>query len=331
MALFDAAMSSRRAFLRACSLALLPLPVPAQQAQRPYVIGVLGVASATTYAAQAAAFRNALRNLGYVEGRNVVIELRWADGNASRLPELAAELVRLDPHVIVTSGPGNAVAKRTTSTIPIVMAVSFDAVASGLVASLAHPGGNITGSTSFGSDLNVKRLEWLRQAFPRLERVGLLIHRDTPARASTVEAMQEAGRTLKVEIVVVEAGGATDFDDAFAALAKARAGGLVVSDHTVLIAQAAEISRRATATRLPAIGPVEIADTGGLFAYGVDFALLWGRAAIFVDKILKGAKPAELPVERPTHFQAVVNLQAARALGVTVPQPLLLRADRVIQ
>jgi putative ABC transport system substrate-binding protein len=326
-------MISRRAFIRACGGALLAVPnaAPAQQAPRRYVIGVLGVASAATYAAQAAALRNGLRELGYVEGRNLATEFRWADGNASRLPALAAELVRLDPQVIVTSGPGNAVVKCATSSIPIVMAVSFDAVESGLVASLAHPGGNITGSTSFGSDLAVKRLEWLRQAFPRLDRVGLLVDRDTPTRTSTIQAVQQAGRTLKVEMVAVEVAGIADFDEAFAALAKARAGALVVVDHTVLIAAAAGISRRANAARLPVIGPVEIADTGGLFAYGVDFPVLWGRAAMFVDKILKGAKPADLPVERPTHFHSVVNLEAARALDVTVPQALLLRADRVIQ
>ena len=291
---------------------------------------MLGVASPSGYARQVEALRRGLRDLGYIEGRNVVIEFRWADGIASRLPELAAELVRLNPDVIVTSGPGTAILKRATSTIPIVMAVSTNAVESGLVASLARPGGNVTGSSSFSIELSVKQLELLKETLPRIARVGLLVHSNTPTNPGLVQALADAARIRNVQLQVVEAGGAADFEPAFATLAKDRAEALIVAGHTVFVAEAPRIAQLARTNRLPVIGFVEIADAGGLLAYGVDFPERWGRAASFVDKILRGAKPADLPVEQPMRFELVVNLNTAKALGVTIPSSVRLRADRLI-
>lgn len=325
--------SARRIFIRSIGAWLIGygFVARAQQAQKAYTIGVLGVASPSTYALQVEAFRRGLRDLGYIEGRNVTVEYRWAEGNVARLPELAAELVRLNPQVLVTSGPGTAVAKRATNTIPIVMAVSVNAVESGLIASLARPGGNVTGSTSFGQELGVKRLELLKEAFPRLHRVGVLVHSANPANPGILQAMRDAAQAFKLQLEVVEARSSADFEPAFATLGKTRAEALVVGDHTIFVAEAARISQLATVNRLPVIGFVEIADTGGLLAYGVDFPDLWRRAATFVDKIIKGVKPADLPVERPTKFELVVNLKAANNLGITVPQPLRIRADRLIE
>lgn len=310
-------------------LALVQL-TEAQQAPKVYKVGLLSVASATSYARQIEAFRQGLRDLGYVEGKSIVIEFRWADGNVARLPKLAAELVRLNPDVLVTSGPGTAIAKRATSTIPIVMAISSNAVETGLIASLARPGGNVTGSSSFTRELAVKRLELLKEAFPRLGRVGVLLPSDNPANPGLVQALQDAARSVNVQLQVVEASSSADFERAIATLVKGRADALIVADHTVFVAEAERISRLANTNRLPVIGFVEIADTGGLMAYGVDFPAIWHRAASFVDKILRGTKPEDLPVEQPMEFEIVINLKTAKALGITIPNSLHVRANRVI-
>ena len=308
-----------------------PLAAEAQQAQRIYRIGLLGVASPSGYAPQVEAFRGGLRDLGYVEGKSVVIEFRWAEGNSARLPELAAELVRLKPDVVVTSGPGITVAKRATGTIPIVMAAAGDAERSGLVESLARPGGNVTGSSFFFRELNAKRLEVLKEALPRLRRVGVLLHAESPTNTAVIRDMEDTARSIKVQLQVIAVRSAADFEDAFATIVKGRAGGLVVADHTMLVNEVARITDVARKNRLPTIGFVEVAKTGGLLAYGVNFPALWRRAAYFVDKILKGAKPADLPVEQPMRFEVVVNLKTAKVLGVTIPPAVLLRADHVIE
>jgi putative ABC transport system substrate-binding protein len=194
----------------------IPLPAWAQQAQKVYRIGVLGVASPSLYASQVDAFRKGLSNLGYVEGRNIRLEIRWANGNMSRLPQLATELVQLAPDVIVTSGPGTAIAKRATSTIPIVMAVSANAVENGLVASFAHPGGNVTGSSSFSSELGTKQLELLKETFPRIARVGLLLYAGSPTDSLLVKALEEAARIKRVQLQHVKVGGPSDFEATFA-------------------------------------------------------------------------------------------------------------------
>ena len=223
-----------------------------------------------------------------------------------------------------------SIAKRATSTIPIVMAASTNAVETGLVASLARPGGNVTGSSSFARELAAKRLELLKEASPRLSRVGVLLPTDSPANPGLVQALQDAARSVKVQLQVVEAASSADFERAIATLVKGRADALIVADHTVFVSEAERISRLANENRLPVIGFVEIADTGGLMAYGVDFPILWHRAASFVDKILRGAKPGDLPVELPMKFEIVINLKAAKALGITIPNSLRVRANRVI-
>jgi len=309
-----------------------PLTGEAQQAGRVYRIGFLGATSVSGYAPQVQAFRGGLRDLGYVEGKNLVIDFRWAEGNYARLPELAAELVLLKPDVLVTHAPaGTLAAKRATATIPIVMGVVGDAVAMGLVESLARPGGNVTGSSFFFPELNAKRLEVLKEALPRLSRVGVLLNPDNPANVATLRAMEETARSVKVQLHAVEVRSPADFESAFATIVKGRAGALAVYDDAMLIAEAARIADLARKNRLPTIGFIEYAKAGGLLAFGVNFPDLWRRAAGFVDKIFKGAKPADLPVEQPTKFELIINLNTAKALRLTVPQPLLLQADQIIQ
>jgi len=316
----------------AFSMLSVALSTEAQQMGRVYRIGFLGATSPSGYTPQVEAFRGGLRDLGYVEGKNVVIEFRWAEGNYARLPELAAELVLLKPDVLVTHAPaGTRAAKRATATIPIVMGVAGDAVATGLVAGLARPGGNVTGSSFFLPELNAKRLEVLKEALPPLSRVGVLLNPDNPANVATLRAMEETARSVKIQLHAVEVRSPADFEGAFATIVKGRAGALAVYDDAMLIAEAAQIADLARKSRLPTIGFIEYAKAGGLLAFGVNFPDLWRRAAGFVDKILKGAKPADLPVEQPTKFEVVVNLKTAKALGVTIPQSILIRADEVIQ
>ena len=316
----------------AFSMLSVVLSTEAQQMGRVYRIGFLGATSPSGYTPQVEAFRGGLRDLGYVEGKNVVIEFRWAEGNYARLPELAAELVLLKPDVLVTHAPaGTRAAKRATATIPIVMGVAGDAVATGLVAGLARPGGNVTGSSFFLPELNAKRLEVLKEALPRLSRVGVLLNPDNPANVATLRAMEETARSVKIQLHAVEVRSPADFEGAFATIVKGRAGALAVYDDAMLIAEAAQIADLARKSRLPTIGFIEYAKAGGLLAFGVNFPDLWRRAAGFVDKILKGAKPADLPVEQPTTFQVIVNLKTAKALGLTIPQSILVRADEVIR
>jgi putative ABC transport system substrate-binding protein len=310
----------------------MPLAAEAQPAGKVYRVAFLGSTSPSGYASQMEAFRGELRDLGYVEGQNLVIEFRWAQGKNERLPELAAELVRLKPDVLVTHGvPGTLAAKRATDTIPIVMGVVGEAIAIGAVEGLARPGGNITGSSFFVPELNAKRLEILKEAFPRLSRVGVLLNRDNPVNATVLRAMEHTAQALKIQLRSVEVRERADLDDAVSTLVKERVGAIAVQDDAMLLAQVGQIAGLARKHHLPTIGFVEYARAGGLMAYGVNFPDLWRRAAGFVDKILKGAKPADLPVERATKFDLVINLKTAKALGLTIPQSLLLRADQAIQ
>jgi putative ABC transport system substrate-binding protein len=309
-----------------------PLTGEAQQAGKVCRIGFLGATSASGYARQVQAFRGGLRDLGYVEGKNLVIDFRWAEGNYARLPELAAELVLLKPDVLVTHAPaGTPAAKRATATIPIVMGVVGDAVAMGLVESLARPGGNVTGSSFFFPELNAKRLEVLKEALPRLSRVGVLLNPDNPANVAMLRAMEETARSVNIQLRAVEVRSPAEFEGAFATMVKVRAGALAVYDDAMLIAEAARIADLARKSRLPTIGFIEYAKAGGLLAFGVNFPDLWRRAAGFVDRILKGAAPGDLPIEQPTRFELVVNLKTAKALGLTIPPSVLVRADEVIQ
>jgi len=272
-----------------------------------------------------------LRDLGYVEGKNVVIEYRWADGKYDRLPELAAELVRLRVDVVVTYGtPGTLAAKRAVTTIPIVMMVSGDAVATGLVTGLAQPGGNITGSTFFVSELMAKRLELLKEALPRIAEVGVFLNQDNSANGPLLQAMEPVAGSLNVRLQSFKVRGPHEFDAAFLAMAKRGIEAVVFFEDGMMIANAKAIVDIAAKQRLPSSGPKDFVEAGSLIGYGVKILELYRRAAYFVDKILKGTKPGDLPVEQATKFELAVNLKTAKNLGITIPKSILLRADEVI-
>jgi putative ABC transport system substrate-binding protein len=278
------------------------------------------------------ALRAGLRDLGYLEGKNVVIDYRWAEGKYDRLSDLAGELVRLRVDVLVTHGtPGALAAKRATTTIPIVVATSADAVASGLVESLARPGGNITGSTYFIPELNAKRLEIFKEPFPHTSRMAVLVNPDNPAMVPIIQAMEVTARSLKMGLQQFPVRGPNEFDGVFSAMTKSRVDAVAIIEEPMFQANAGVLAGLAMQKRLPSAGFKEFAEAGGLLGYGVDIVGLFRRAAYFVDKILKGAKPGDLPVEQPTTFELVINLKTAKALGLTIPQSLLLRADEVIQ
>jgi putative ABC transport system substrate-binding protein len=325
----------RREFMTLMAGGLLAAPraAEAQQAGKVYRIGVLGATSASAYTVYLEALRQGLRDLGYVEGKNTVIEARWAEGRYDRLPDLAAELIRGKVDLIVTHGPAGArAAKQATSSVPIVMAVVGDAVAGGFVASLSRPGGNVTGSSFLWPELSAKRLELLKDVFPGVTRVAVLSNPDNPNfQGALKEAMDVAARSLRLRLQYADARGPDDFERAFSVVAKWRADALVVPEDAVFISHARRIAELGVRNRLRTIGFREYAEAGGLMAFGVNFADLWRRAAVFVDKILKGAKPADLPVEQPTKFELVINLKTAKALGLTIPQSVLGRADQVIE
>jgi len=282
-------------------------------------------------------FLQGLRDLGYIEGRNVVIEYRDAEGNPERLPALAAELVALKVDVIFATGTPHAMAaKQATRTVPIVFLGATDPVADGLVTSLARPGGNVTGlSTSAAPEIVGKRLELLTQAVPGLSRVAILWQRGGQGERTNKDLLTEAevaGRALRVRLQFVEVRGPADIDRAFSDMTSAGAGALIVLTSTMFISERTRLVDLAAKHRLPAAYPWrEGVDAGGLMSYGPNIADLFRRAATYVDKILRGAKPADLPVEQPTKFELVINLKTAKALGLTIPQSLLLRADQVIQ
>jgi len=327
----------RRAFLSTMAGTLLAAPL-GSLAQQPTAriarIGFLGQTSASLSASviRVEALRTGLRDLGYVEGKNLTIEFRWAEGKHERLPDLAAELVRLKVDVIVTQGtPGALAAKQATATIPIVMPVVADPVATGLVASLARPGGNITGGSWVSHEVSAKRLELLRDAFPRTKRVAVLVNPNNASNAPILQAMELAARSLKLEIPQFEARGPQEFESAFTAMAAKHVDAVTIIDDAVLIANAKAIANLAAKKRLPLMAFNETVEAGGLMAYGANFPEMYRRAASYVDKILKGAKPGELPIEQATKFELVINLKTAKALGLTIPQSLLQRADEVIQ
>jgi len=323
----------RRLVVAGVAAALTPMPGFAQPATKVARIGFLIPASASSYASRVEALRAGLRDLGYVEGRNLLIEFRVADGKYDRLVDLATELVRLEVEVIVTGGtPGTRAAKQATATIPIVMAVSGDAVATGLIASLARPGGNITGTTYFDPELHAKRLELLKATVPRATRIGTLINPDNPqTMASTLPALRRAAESMKVELFLFEARSPSEFEGAISAMTKERVEAVEIADDPMFLGNLRAIADIVASRRLPSTGAKEFAEAGGLLGYGVNFAETFRRAAYFVDKLLKGAKPNDLPVEQATKFELVINLKTAQTLGLTIPQSLLLRADDVIR
>jgi len=307
----------------------------AQQPTKVPRIGFLVANSPSVYTARIEAFRQGLRELGYVEGKNIIIESRSAEGNLDLLPSLAAGLVRLKVDVIVAAGgdPPVRAAKQATQTIPIVMANASDPVGAGLVASLNRPGGNITGlSTAPGPEIYGKHLELLKETFPRLTRVAIL---SNPANRFSALALREAettARAFKVSLQILEARNPDEFETAFAAATKERAGALLVVEDPMFFGERTRLANFAAKSRLPAIyGILEYVEVGGLMAYAADRTDMFRRAATYVDKILKGAKPADLPVEQPTKFELIINLKSAKQIGVTIPANMLLRADKVIK
>ena len=320
-------------FLAACALLLAtPIAAHSQPATKVYRIGVLGTTSPKSHGAFVDAFREGLRERGYVEGRNVTIEYRWAESDYGRLPALAAELVRLNVDLILTHGsPGSRAAKEATATIPIVIAIVGDAVSTGLVQSLARPGGNVTGSTFSFPELNAKRIEMLKDALPGLKRVAVLMNDANAGNVVNFDAMAKTARTINVDVVQVSTRNPDDFDRAFAQIARSRAEAVSVYEDPLFIAQAARLAALAERHRLPSIGFREYADAGGLLGFGVDFPGVWRRAAGFVDRIFKGARPSDLPMEQPGRYDMAVNLRAAKALRLTIPPQFLHRANTVIE
>jgi putative ABC transport system substrate-binding protein len=302
------------------------------ESPRVFRVGFLGLPSADSLPKRTEAFRGGLRDLGYHEGRDIIIEYRWADSNYERLPALLAELIHLDVDVIVTHGtPGVMAAKQATSTIPIVIAVVGDAVATGVVASLARPGGNVTGLTYFQPELNGKRLELLKETIPDLVDVGVLLNPDNQMNAPVLRQVTQVAQSLELELHQFDARSPSEFEAAFAAMAAKRVRALIVFDDAMLIGEAKAVAALALKHGLYSCGFLDFAGAGGLLAYGVDFPDMFRRAATYVDKILKGAKPADLPVEQATRFTTILNLATARSLGLSVPSSVLLRADEVIE
>jgi putative ABC transport system substrate-binding protein len=317
--------------LLAFALLAAPIVAEAQPAGKVYRIGYLetGVVRPRPWEA----FRERLRELGYVEGQTVAFETRWADGEIDRLPGLAAELVRLKVDVVVTAGsPAARAAKNTTTSIPIVMATGGDPVGLGLVATLARPGGNVTGLTTLSRELSGKRLEMLREALPRVSRMGMLWHRTSDIDALTRRETEEAAQTLGIPLKAHGVDGPDDFARAFSAIVADRAGAVLVATSPMFFGHRRQLADLAQKHRLPIMFAFrEYAEAGGLMAYGPSYTELFQRAAGYVDRILKGAKPADLPVEQPTKFELVINLKTAKALGLTIPPSVLARADEVIQ
>ena len=303
----------------------------AQQPVRIRRIGYLCLTSATQHERLSDAFRASLRELGYVEGRNLYIEFRFAEGDADHLRALASELAALNVDVLVTYATGVVAAKRATSTIPIVMLTNADAVATGVVASLAHPGGNVTGSTFFLPELMAKRLELLKEVVPSIARAGVLVLLDNPSNGPVLRAMEGTAKASGVELQPIEVRGPAEFESAFSAWADKQVDALVMTDPEQLLAYTNAIAALAAKYHLPSAGPLELTANGGLVAYGVSFSEQFRRAAVFVDKILKGTKPSDIPVEQATKFVTIINLKTAKTLGLDIPATMLGRADEVIE
>jgi putative ABC transport system substrate-binding protein len=328
---------NRRTLLRGLTLWTLAAPLAARAQPEGQVprVGYISPGSSSEPFRQRRfeALRQGLRELGYVEGRNVVLEPRWAEGDYDRYPALAADLVRVKSNVIVAvGGAATQATQRATKTIPIVMSAVIDPLGSRLVASLARPEGNTTGLSLMVTDIVGKQLQLLREVVPSVSRVAVLWNPANPGSAPQLREAEAAGRVLKLQLQVLEARVPQEIDSAFAAMTRERASAVVILVDAIFTNQRRQIAELSVKRRLPSVyGVREYAEAGGLMDYSVDPVDLEGRAAIFVDKILKGAKPAELPVEQPTKFELVINLKTAKALGLTIPPSVLGRADQVIE
>jgi len=328
-------MNIKMAGLAVSTLLLaLCFPVQAQQPKKIPRIGVLFSGTRSANLTDIDAFRDGLRDLGYLEGKNILLEYRYAEGEFSRVPNLASELVQLKVDVIVTGGTrSTTAAKRATSTIPIVVGEAGDLVEAGLVASLARPGGNVTGSTRISTDLSGKRIELLKEAGSKVSRVAVLLSSATAVLDRVeVKETEAAARHLGVRVQTVDVGDPKEFQGAYAAMVKEHADAVIILQGAFTSLHHRELVDLAVKNRLPSMCEGSLfTDAGCLMSYGPDVSHLWRRAAVFVDKILKGAKPADLPVEQPTKFELVINLKTAKQLGVTIPQSVLYRADKVIK
>jgi putative ABC transport system substrate-binding protein len=296
-------------------------------------IGFLGNSTAALEENLIEPFRDGLHNLGYVEGRNLLIEYRWADGKYERFPALIAELVARKVDVIVTAGtPASLAVQKATTSIPLVMIAVGDPVGTGLINSLAHPGGNITGLTSIASDLEGKRLELLREVTPKVSHVAVLWNPASPFQVVSEKELQVAAQGLRIKVLSLGVQALEQFDDAFATIRREKPGALLVLADRLFLHNRARIMDFAIQNRLPGVHAyVELVEAGGLMSYGPSYSGMHRRAAYFVNRILKGTKPSDLPVERPAKFELVINLKTAKQIGVTIPQSVLYRADRVIK
>jgi len=323
----------RRAFIGSVAFGLLVLPLAslAQQVGKVYRVGMLETAPMAMNAANLGAFRQQLRELGYIEGSNLIIEYRSADGRYERFAGLAAELVNMKVDLIVARGsPATQAAKDATLTIPVVMANVGNPLL--FVASLARPGGNITGLSSVTADLATKRVGLLRELLPGSKRIAVLSNFDNPLSRQTRKDLEAAAPSMGVKLQLLDVRKPEGLELAFAAASQQHADGLIVGNDTVVVAYRKQVVELAAKYRLPAIySSMELVEAGGLMAYGPNYPDLYRRAATYVDKIFKGANPGDLPVEQPTKFELVINLKTAKALGITIPTPVLLRADEVIQ
>ena len=310
-----------------------PLAAGAQPAGKVHRIGFLGNSTAALEANLVGPYREGLRELGYVEGQNIVIEYRWAEGKYERFPALIAELLTERVEVIVTAGtPASLAVKKATTSVPLVMVAVGDPVDTGLVASLARPGGNITGLTSTAEELEGKRLQLLREVIPKLSHVAVFWNPENPTLLAALKEMRAAAQVLGIKLQVLEVRTSGELEETFKAIVRARPGALRVMGDRLFLHNRQRIMAFAAQQRLPVV-PVhaEFVEAGALFSFGPSYPGMHRRAAYFVDRILRGAKPADLPVERPTKFELIVNLKAAKALGLKIPPSLLQRADQVIE
>jgi putative ABC transport system substrate-binding protein len=320
-------------FLVPCSVLLAPCPLWAQQPNKVPRIGFLSGTSPSTISARVEAFHQGLHELGYVERKNIVIEYRYAGGKLDRLPALAAELVRLNVDLIVSAGPSpTRSAKQSTVTVPIVMAFDDDPVASGFAASLARPGGNVTGLSTLSPEISGKQLELLKEIVPKLSRVAVLGNSNEPANPQSFREIELAAGAFRVKLQYLDVPSPKDIEIAFRSATKGSADAVLTLSSAVLNFQRRQVADLAVKSRLPTIyGRPEFVEDGGLLSYATSFTDLARRAATYVDKILKGAKPADLPIEQPKKFELIINLKAAKQIGLTIPPNVLARADRVIK
>ena len=328
-------MNNRRKLVIALGAGALaaPLRIYAQPVKKSVVVGILGAQDQPSAEPVLSAFKQELQKFGYVEGKNLTLQLRFADGKFERVPGLATELVNLKVDVIVSVGTVTTSAlQKVTSTIPIVMANTFDPVGNGLVKTLARPGGNITGLSSLGGDIGGKHLEMLLSVAPKLSRVAVLLNPGNPSNPLLLKSIQSAALKTSAKILPLEARTAPEIENAFSAMTQGKAGAVIVARDGFFILQERQIADLALKNRLPSVAELaEYAEAGGLMSYGVNLAEQFRRLATYVDRILKGAKPGELPVEQPAKFELVINGRTAKALGLTIPQSILISVDKVLE